>query len=136
MRPLGVTVIAILTWLRGALFAFIGLAILGIGHLSARLMGAVASDAWAQSLVLRLGKVLGVCVLAVAAVYIIVGLGLWGLRNWARIVTLIFVALWFLLGLSGLMLHPGSWHLIRSAIDLVIFVYLMMPDVKRLFVPA
>jgi hypothetical protein len=136
MRPLGVTAIAILTWVRGAFYAWAGLAILGIGHLSGRLVAAVASDTSIENLVVRLGKVLGICALLVAVVYVIVGFGLWALKNWARVLTLIFVALWFLVGLIGLLRHPTPWHMVRSVVEVAILVYLMLPNVKRLFAGA
>jgi len=59
MRPIGVTLIAILNWLRASLFALGGLALIGVGHLSARLVSAVATDSIFQKLVSFLGKSLG-----------------------------------------------------------------------------
>ena len=136
MRPLGVTAIAILSWVRGALYAAVGLAILGIGHLSARLMSAVASDSTLQNVVSGLGKALGFAALVVAVGYVVIGIGLWSLKNWARILTLLFVGLALLMGLIGLARHPSAWHMVRTAVELAILVYLMLPNVKRLFAPA
>jgi hypothetical protein len=133
---LGVSAIAILTWVRGALYALAGLAILGIGHLSARRVSAVASDSGVETLVARLGKALGVAALLVAAVYIVVGLGLWGLKNWARALTLVFVSFWFLVGLIGFVRYPTTWHIVRAAVEVGILVYLMLSDTKRLFTIA
>jgi NADH:ubiquinone oxidoreductase subunit 3 (subunit A) len=45
MRPIGVTIIAVLTWIRGAFYVVIGLVLLIVGHLSARLGSTMASDA-------------------------------------------------------------------------------------------
>ena len=132
MRPLGVTAIALLTWIRGALYALAGLAILGIGHLSARTMAAVTSETSLQSVVAGLGKVLGIGALLVAVAYVLVGVGLWGLNNWARVLTLFFVGLALLLGMIGLVRHPNAWHLVRTLVEVAILVYLMLPDVKRL----
>jgi Predicted membrane protein (DUF2127) len=133
MRPIGVSAIAILTWLRGSLYALGGLALIGVGHLSAKLVATVASDSFFENLVSRLGKTLGVGALIVALVYIVVGFGLWGLKNWARMLTLILVSIWLLFGLLGLLRHPTPWHMIRTLVDVAILVYLMLPDVKRLF---
>jgi len=58
MRPMGVSAIAALMWVRGALYALGALALLGIGHLSARLISAVASDSFLEGLVSLLGKAL------------------------------------------------------------------------------
>ena len=136
MRPLGVTVIAILSWVRGALYAAVGLAILGIGHLSARLMSAVASDPTFERLISGLGKALGIAALLVAVGYLVIGIGLWACKNWARVLTLFFVGLALLMGLIGLARHPTPWHMVRTAVEVAILVYLMLPNVKRLFVPA
>lgn len=72
----------------------------------------------------------------IALVYIVVGFGLWALKNWARVLTLILVTIWLLFGLLGLLRHPTAWHMIRMLVDVVILVYLMLPDVKRLFAAA
>jgi len=136
MRPMGVSAIAALTWVRGALYALGGLALLGIGHLSARLISAVASDPFLEGLVSRLGKALGITALVLALVYAVVGFGLWGLKSWARTLTLIFAALSLVMRLLGLAHHPTTWHAVRAAVDIVILVYLMLPNVKRLFAVA
>jgi hypothetical protein len=136
MRPLGVTLIAILTWLRAALYALGGLMLIVVGHLSARLVATVASDPFFESLLSRVGKALGFGALIVALVYIVVGFGLWQLKNWARALTLILVTIWLLFGLLGLLRHPTAWYMIRVLVDAAILVYLMLPDVKRLFVAA
>ena len=133
MRPMGVTAIAVLTWLRGALYALAGLAVMGIGHLGARLIAAAASDTFIERFASGLSKVLGLGALAIAAIYILVGLGLWGLKSWARTVTLVFAGIWLVLGLFRIVPHPSLIHGIRSAADLVIIAYLSLPDVKRAF---
>jgi hypothetical protein len=58
MRPIGVTAIAVLTWLRGFLYALGGLALIGVGHLSAKLVSTVANDSFFENLLSRLGKTL------------------------------------------------------------------------------
>jgi uncharacterized membrane protein (DUF2068 family) len=136
MRPWGVTAIAILTWIRGALYALAGLAILGIGHLSARMMAPVTGEASLQNVVVGLGKVLGIGALLVAVAYVVVGVGLWGLNRWARVLPLFFVGLAFLLGMIGLVRHPTAWQLVRMLVEVAILVYLMLPNVKCLFAAA
>ena len=135
MRPVGVTIIAVLTWIRGAFYVVIGLMLLVVGHLSARIMSAM-SDHFFQTLFSRAGKALGFGALLIALAYIVVGLGLWQLKNWARTVTIVLVSLWLVFGLIGLLHSPTPWHIVRVLIDGAIVVYLALPDVKRLFVPA
>jgi hypothetical protein len=96
MRPVGVTIIAVLTWIRGSMYALTGLFLLVVGHVSARLVSTMASDPFFETLFSRVGKALGFGALVIAAAYIVVGLGLWQLKNWARAVTVILVGIWLL----------------------------------------
>jgi hypothetical protein len=136
MRPVGVTIIAVLTWIRGSMYALTGLFLLVVGHVSARLVSTMASDPFFETLFSRVGKALGFGALVIAAAYIVVGLGLWELKNWARAVTVILVCIWLFFGLIGLLRFPTPWHVVRILIDGAIVVYLMLPEVKRLFVAA
>jgi hypothetical protein len=133
MRPIGVTLIAILNWLRASLFALGGLALIGVGHLSARLVSAVATDSIFEKLISFLGKSLGIGALLIALVFGVAGLGLWLLRNWGRTLTLGLVGVWLLFGLLELLRHPGPFHILRVALDAAIVVYLLLPQIKRLF---
>jgi len=136
MRPVGVTIIAVLTWIRGSMYALTGLFLLVVGRVSARLVSTMASDPFFETLFSRVGKALGFGALVIAAAYIVVGLGLWELKNWARAVTVILVCIWLFFGLIGLLRFPTPWHVVRILIDGAIVVYLMLPEVKRLFVAA
>ena len=136
MRPIGVSLIAVFTWIRAAFYGVIGLAILGIGHLSGYMMSKMASESMMQTWITRLGKVLGFGAFLIALIYLVVGVGLWGLKNWARVVAIAFTILWFFVGLIGLLHFPSPWHIVRAAIEIGIAVYLMLPDVKRVFNPV
>jgi Predicted membrane protein (DUF2127) len=136
MRPVGVTLIAILNWLRAFMFALGGLALIGVGHLSAKLVSAVATDSFFEKLVSFLGKSLGVGALLVGFVFAAAGIGLWLLKNWGRILTLGLVGVWLLFGLLGLLRHPGPFHIVRVALDAAVVIYLILPEVGRRFLPA
>lgn len=136
MRPVGVTIIAVLTWIRGAFYVVIGLVLLVVGHLSARLVSTMASDSFFEALFSRVGKALGFGALLIALAYIVVGLGLWQLKNWARAVTIVLVSIWLLFGVMGLLRFPTPLHIVRVLIDGAVVVYLMLPEVRKLFVPA
>jgi len=133
MRPIGVTIIAIWSWLWASLFALVGLMLIGVGHLSARLVATVASDSLVERLVSGVGKALGIGGLIVAAMFVAAGIGLWALKNWGRTLAVALAGIWLLFGLLGLARHAGTWHLTRTLVDLAIVVYLMLPDVKRSF---
>ncbi|PYX37439.1 MAG: hypothetical protein DMG81_14170 [Acidobacteria bacterium] len=136
MRPLGVTIIAILTWLRASLYALGGLMLIGVGHLSARLVSAIATDSFLERVVSGLGKALGVGALMIALAFIVIGFGLWELKGWARTATLILATLWLLSALLSVMRYPSAFHIVRALVDVAILVYLMLPQVKGLFAPT
>jgi hypothetical protein len=136
MRPLGVTLIATLNWLRAFMFGLGGLALIGVGHLSAKLVSAVATDSIFEKLISLLGKSLGIGALLIALVFAVAGLGLWLLKSWGRTLTLALVAVWLLFGLLGLLRHPGAFHILRVVIDAAAVIYLILPEVKRLFMTA
>jgi hypothetical protein len=133
MRPLGVSLIAILTWLRASLYVLVALMLIGVGHLSARLVSAVATDSFLGNLLSGLGKALGFGALAIALVYVIVGVGMWLLKNWARMATLVFAILWLLSSLLGVVRYPTLWHIVRVGVNVAILAYLLLPQVKRVF---
>jgi uncharacterized membrane protein (DUF2068 family) len=136
MRPVGVKAIAALHWLRGAVYVVGGLAFLGIFHLGARMISAIANDTFLQRLTAGLGTTLGIGLLVCALFWIVLGFGIWMMKNWARFLTLVFASLWSLWGLFRLSHFPTPWHILRVVVDLAIIVYLVLPDVKRLFAGA
>src|SRR5215470_13596944 len=133
MRPIGVTLIAILDWLRALLFALGGLALIGVGHLSARLVSAVATDSIFEKLISFVGKSLGIGALLIAAVFVAGGLGLWLLKDWGRTLSLALISVWLIFGLMGLLRHAGPIHIVRVVIDAAAVTYLTLPPVRRLF---
>lgn len=136
MRPLGVKIIATLLWVRGAAYAIGGLAFLGLFHLGARMISAIANDTFLQRLTAGLGTTLGIGLLLFALFWIVLGFGIWAMKNWARVLTLVFATIWLLWGLMILSHFPTPWHIVRVVVDLAIIVYLVLPDVKRLFLGA
>ena len=99
--------IAVLEWLRAFLFALGGLALIGVGHLSARLVSAVATDSIFEKRLSFLGKSLGLCALLVAAVFVAAGLGLWLFEELGASLTLTLDAVWLFFDLIVLMRHVG-----------------------------
>jgi len=136
MRPIGLTLIAILDWLRASLFALGGLALIGVGHLSARLVSAVATDSMFEKLISFLGKSLGIVALLIAAIFLAAGLGLWLLKGWGRTLTLALVGICLFFGVIGLLRHPGTFHIVRVVVDVAVVIYLLLPEVRRFFASA
>lgn len=150
-RPSGITVLALLHFLEAILFLLVGLML----FLVVQLLAQVGTDAvqqapdemsrrvmtllleWIQS-----GQMLIVyaVIVVLAAVFIVVGVGLWRLRPWARPLTLALMVLRLLLLLPGLILSVVRFEPLSLAAQLVFVVlyawivwYLFQPEVKRAF---
>lgn len=135
-RPVGVTLLAVLGFV-GAfflLFAAFGM-LLGGAILSSLAnrpgLGAVAGVG---------GAIVGFVFLGLAAAYLILGIGLWRLENWARICTLILVTLGLIFNALGLLRSFLHLHVfvfffqaIIIAVDVWILVYLSKSNVKQAF---
>jgi hypothetical protein len=140
-RPVGVTILAILDFL-GAL-ACIGLGILmfvggGLGAIA----GSQASEGSGGlgALVGAMGAAAGVAFLFFGLIAFLLGWGLWKLKNWARIITIILMALSIagsLFGLVGIFAHFSLfgliWFVFWLALYALIIWYLLKPEVKAAF---
>jgi len=139
-RPAGVTLLSIL--------AFGSAVILGLGGLLLCLGGAMLTRMSSMGLdrprmalfAGRGGAIIGVFMLGFAALYVMMGTGLWKVQNWARIVTIVFAGLGVLL--SGMQMLEAIapfhvflffWRAIFLALDVWIVVYLLQPNVKQAF---
>lgn len=137
-RPTGVAVLAILLFILsafaiiGAIGLFVGGAFIGamIAHNSGFAGGGAMGAA--------IGGFLGVGFLIAAGLNIACGYGLWNLREWGRMLTIILSAIGIFFALLNLMhFHAfvAFFVLIRLAIGVLIIWYLSQPQVKAAFVP-
>jgi uncharacterized membrane protein (DUF2068 family) len=69
-----------------------------------------------------------------------VGIGLWKLANWARILQIVLLALGLVFGVFGLLIGAAQFNLgvtvirlIIMAIEAWILIYLFRPHVKQAF---
>ncbi|HEX7288606.1 MAG TPA: hypothetical protein VF532_20645 [Candidatus Angelobacter sp.] len=139
-RPTGVSVIAVLCFV-GAAFCIIGgIGLIAGGGFLANMMSQQAEGAGMASLVASMGAAIGVIILVFAALYGFVGWGLWTLREWARIVTIVLTAIGAVFQLPGLfssLLHfrigAFIWIACWLAIYAAIIWYLLKPEVKGVF---
>lgn len=135
-RPTGVTVLAVLCFI-GAGFAVLG----GIGMLFVGGLGmAGAASRPGMAMLAGMGAFAGVFLLVMAALDVIVGVGLWKLLSWGRILALVLVgvgAVLAVLGLFSALVHfrPFAvlWQIVVAAIYLLIIWYLTRPHVKQAF---
>jgi len=133
MRPIGVSIIAAFSWLMGAVWALAGLSVIGFTHVGGKLLARLTDAHVLQRLTSGPGVTVGAVLLLTALVYLVVGFGLWHLKNWARILTLLFVGIALLIGLRGLIEFHHVSRVVRSAIDACILIYLTLPGVSRVF---
>ncbi|HXX71304.1 MAG TPA: hypothetical protein VEI55_03365 [Candidatus Acidoferrum sp.] len=136
-RPAGVTFLSIL--------AFIGAVILALGGLVMVLGGTMMTQMSVSHPRMALfagmgGVLLGLTMMGVAAAYVVMGIGLWKLENWARIVTIVFAVLgvvFFGLHTLEALIHFHTfllfWRAIFAALNVWIIVYLLQPKVKQAF---
>jgi hypothetical protein len=141
-RPVGVTILAILN-LIGAAFCIIGglLMIAGGGFLATMVSQQnQAGSAGAAGFFAGLGAFMGIFIIIIGGVGLLVGIGLLKLKEWARIISIVFAGLGAglqLLGLVGSLSHFNIgaviWTLFWLAIDVLIIWYLVKPEVKAAF---
>jgi uncharacterized membrane protein (DUF2068 family) len=87
-----------------------------------------------------LGAAAGVFIIIIGGVAALVGFGLWKLKEWARIVSIVLAgisAALQLLGLLGSLAHFNAfaviWGVFWVAVDAFIIMYLLKPEVKAAF---
>jgi hypothetical protein len=139
-RPAGVTFLSILAFIGAVILALGGLATCLGGTILTRMSG-MGMDRPRLAMFAGVGgAIIGLILVGIAAVYAVVGLGLWKLQNWAHILTIVFAALGALfygVNMLGAMLHFHIllffWRAIFLALNVWIIVYLLQPNVKRAF---
>ncbi len=146
-RPTGITILAILGFLFGLLMAGLAAIIFVSGAaLGAMLAGAAAeggeaaADASMMGMVAGFSAVIGGVMLVFAILYFAVGYGLWKLKNWTRIITIVLSGLGAAFGLLGLLGSLMAFEIISLVIQLVILAiygwvlwYLFQSHVKEAF---
>jgi hypothetical protein len=131
-RPAGVTIIAVLGLILGALVLMAGLWV-------------VFSGRWLVVSEMSFGTALGgVVLLGLAALVIITSVGLLNLQEWARVLAIVLNAVHLVVAALGLMesfrhiripFFFGMMlrHILMIAIGVWIIVYLIQPHVKQAF---
>ena len=105
-RPLGVTIVAILTAIGGLIFLGSGLVLLIVG--------------------------IGVILLALGIAYLVMAYGLWNGRGWAWTITLILSAIGIVVAIASIVAGNVS-AIISIIIHAVVIYYLYRPNVKAFF---
>lgn len=105
-RPLGVTVIAILTVIAGIAFAAIGAILLAVG--------------------------IGFALVALAIAYFVMAYGLWKGKRWAWTITLILSVIGIISGIASIA-GGNAGAVFHIIINVAIIYYLYRPNVKSFF---
>lgn len=135
-RPVGITVVAILMCLGGALLA--------LGSVMFFVLGKTAvtfgNEGPMSALFAGMGAVGGVIFLALAVIYAVLAVSLWRLRAWARPASVAFIGIgqmFALLGILRSMPHPSSgaltWQIFVVVVDLAILWYLTTAHIVKVF---
>ncbi len=94
-RPLGVTIISILGFIGAGLLVLAGIAMLGFG-------GMMGSLGMMGGLLGGVGAMMGIVLLASGILLFAVYYGLWNMKRWAWIVTMVLEGLGLLSGLASM----------------------------------
>ena len=138
-RPTGVTILAVLSFLGAGLYllAAVGLFLLGS---SAGLAAMAGRGGGMGGPLAAMGAFAGIACLILAVLCLVNGIGLLKLRGWARMLTILLVALGIIFAVLGIvramapmMMGLIVWDLILIAIDAWILMYLFKPHVKVAF---
>jgi hypothetical protein len=141
-RPVGVTILAVLDFIGAAFCLLGGIAMIAGGGFMATMMSQQGGQgsAGAAGVLAGMGAVAGVFIIIVGGVSALVGFGLWKLKNWARIVSIVLLGISIamqLLQLLGVLAHFNLfafvWIAFWTAVDAFIIWYLLKPEVKAAF---
>jgi hypothetical protein len=139
----GVTILAILNFIGAAFCVLGGIAMILGGGFIATMLSQGQGSAGAAGVLAGLGAAAGVFIIIIGGVSALVGFGLWKLKGWARIVSIILYAIsavFQLLGILGTLAHFNMfalmWGAFWIAVDAFVIWYLLKPEVKAAFQPA
>jgi hypothetical protein len=139
MRPTGAALIAIYHFL-SALFLVLFAIFLAVGGTVLGAMFASGHESPLGGLGMMVGMVGAVFFFFYAVVAFVAGYGIWTLREWGRILSIVLAAVSLLFSLPGLFLMGlhfhlffGTYRLFRITISILIIWYLMQPQIKALF---
>jgi hypothetical protein len=138
-RPTGVTVIAVLDFIGGALCAILGLLAFAGGSMLSSIFSQAGAGA-GSGIMAGIGAIIGVVFLAIAALVIIAGVGLLKLKGWGRIIQIILAVLGVIGGIKNFAtggLSVGGTSLVIEIAQFAYIVwvlwYMFTPGVKQAF---
>jgi len=132
MRPIGVTLIAIYQVLRGLVGMLFACGILVSAGLALKLAAISAEGNALERWLQGMGHMLGISILVFGLIHVIAGIGLFGMKNWARLLTVLLSAIGLVLLLPVAIVTHGI-PLVFVLLNMVSIFYLAMPPMRRTF---
>lgn len=131
-RPIGVTIVAILQILGGVLLLLAALSIFLAGN---TILAEMAQQNPEISVTSAFLPILGTMLLVFAAIAFLIAFGLFRLKGWAWLATLILQGINVFTNLSSLISRPAdaAGSLFQLIISGIIIYYFLTPGVKRAF---
>jgi hypothetical protein len=140
MRPTGVVLIAIYHFLSAAFLVCLAIFLLVGGSMLGAMFGMGRNDAGGMGLGFLVGAMGAAFVLIFAVIAAVAGFGIWGFREWGRILCIVLAVISILISLPGILLMGlhfniffGGYRLLRIAVNVLIIWYLTQPQIKGLF---
>jgi hypothetical protein len=137
-RPLGVTILGVLMIAAGLGFAVVGFIFFFMGSTGAS--ATAPTNGAAAALLAALGAAAGVIFLLFGALHVVLAIGIFKLRNVARVFTIflfILIGAGALLGLLATLLSYShvalAWNIFLLAVDALALWYLLRPETKQAF---
>lgn len=140
MRPTGVILIAVYHFLAALLLIFLGIA-LAVGGTVLGAMFAAGHESPLGGVGMAVGILGAIAMLIGAGIAGVAGYGIWALREWGRILSIVLAAISLVFALPGLLLGHhmhmffffGTFRLLRIAVAALIIWYLVQPQIVALF---
>lgn len=139
MRPAGVVLIALYHFLSALFLLFLAIALL-VGGTVLGAVFASGHDSPLGGLGMFVGLMGAVFFFFYAVIAFVAGYGMWSLREWGRILSIVLAAISLLLSLPGLLmmglhlnLFFGTYRLFRIAIAILMIWYLKQPPIRAAF---
>jgi len=126
VRPLGITLLAVLHVLQAIFFFFGGIALIALGAFIRR--GLFGLPRILHGVV----SLIGVVVIVIGLLYLGLAWGLWTGKGWAWILSLVLAALGIVVSLIALV-RGGFGTIVVLILDAIIVYYLFRPNVRSFF---
>lgn len=135
-RPIGVSILATLQLINSVIGLFIGFVITFFTNALVQWLvknGKTQIQEQQIPVITQFAIVLGIVVLAISLFRLLLAYGLFTLKGWAWIITLLFSGLSVISNFYLIFSQKSGFSVFSLVIDVVIIYYLLRPNVKRVF---